>query len=316
MPMYSFALVAYIAALVSFVLLYIDASHRTYTDTVILSYDNTGRDGYTCQMISKVNQVYTEEADLSTLPSFEYYLVNVMEIASQYEHAVTKLDPCIAPQQYFPGTFTDPFADALVDIGGITLYGNDMAYATMVAASATPTIAYYNYTSGSFVSYFCNPSIVLGSLAVDRDGYPIYLSFDRFGVYNVWRSVPTPDEVGGEFDELIYTTTQSSHVTILNDNRYNIYLVLNTSVFSLDVYDNAGMTKLFAVGGDDTIKHAAVYSSGTSVKVYYINSTDYCISWENGVFTTEQRVQHALAIAVDGLDHLYFTVPSDVMGKH
>lgn len=315
--MYALASVAYVVSIVSFVLIYMDASQRSYTDTIIESYDKTGQDGYTCQMISVANKVYTEKANMSTSPSFEYYLVNVMEIASQYEHDVTQVDPCSSPQQYFPGTFANPFPTELVDFGGVTLYGADMAY--MTATWSTPTINYYNFTAGTFTSYHCKTTILVGSLAVDRNGYAIYIAYiswlnsEEFGIF---RAMPDANGVNGDADEMLFNiTTTTLPVALLNDNLYNIYLVMNTSVIAVDVYGSAGMTVLFHLGAGDTIQYAAVYNSGHSLKVYYINGTDYCISWENGVFTTEQKVNQARAIAVDGLDHLYFTVLTDLFGK-
>jgi hypothetical protein len=306
--MYALAAVAYVAAIIAFVCLFITESKKTITDTVITPYDNTGQDGYTCQMISKVTASFQISSESGKDPSQEYDLVNIIESKSQFEQDIAAADPCSLPLTYFP---TEDVSSGSFDAtyGAMTMRGENMAY---VFNTHTEEIVSYNYSVGTQSSLPVDFSPIMTSLAVDRDGYAIFLHPGDKETKVVYRK----DVIENHEAEAIYSFELATTPLVLNDNLYNIYLVQNNTFTALDVYSDytATNTTLFTLTDAQYILHAAVYNSGSSIKVYYLNQINVLYAWENGVTTfLDAYPQTVLGLAVDGADNLY-TLTSGIPG--
>jgi hypothetical protein len=301
-----FTAFAYIGAIVAFATIFVTESHKSTTETLIMTTDGTGHDGYTCQMISKVTASYEiVSPDSYRGASLAFQLINVIESKAQYEADYAIADPCSMPLEFFPGNRNTPYESFDATYGGATLYMKDTALVALTLVG--PAILIMNYSSGAFVNYGINADMSINSIAVDADLHPIFLAAESASVYRVYRLVVNQD---GSTDEvLIYSTTQTFEPIILNDNLYNIYLAENTTFTALDVYSDstaAMNTTLFSTRAGEYITHAAVYNSGSTLKVYYINNTHDATVWENGVLTNLGRHTDCVGITVDEYDTLYF----------
>jgi hypothetical protein len=58
LPISVLAAFAYIRAIVAFAVIFVSESHKSTTETLIMTTDNTSQDGYACTMISKVTASY------------------------------------------------------------------------------------------------------------------------------------------------------------------------------------------------------------------------------------------------------------------
>jgi hypothetical protein len=308
--MTAFATFAYMGAIIAFTVIFVTESHKSTTETLIMTTDITGQDGYTCRMISKVTDSYeiVSEAGYGSA-SQAFQLINVIESRRQYETDYAIADPCSKPLAYFPGTRDNLYMAMDVTYGAAALYADDTAF--VAVSGASPIILRMNYTSGSSESYWLSADMLMNSLAVDADLQPIFLATESAGVYGVYRLVINSDDSTEEVQ--IYSTAQPFEPIILNDNLYNIYLAENTTFAALDVYSDSTTgtasinTTLFTTRAGEYITHAAVYNSGSGiVKVYYINNTQDATMWENGVFTSLGQHLGCTGIAVDGSDHHYY----------
>jgi hypothetical protein len=302
LPMSVLASLAYAGAIIAFSVIFVSESHKSTTETLIMTTDNTGQDGYTCQMISKVTASY-EILSAVGQTSQAFQLINFIESKSQYEADYTIADPCSEPLEFFFGSRMTLYGAQVAVYGGAALYGEDTA---VVAVYATgPNVLISNYCSGHYYTYSIDANIIMDSIAVDTDAKPIFIASDAPGVYSVYRLVIYSAYVSGE--ELLYTATLPDQPIILNDNLYNIYLAEHDTFTALDVYASpASNTTLFTTRDGEFIRYAAVYHSGSTVKVYYINNTDGANVWEGGVFTDLGHQKDCTGIAVDGADNYYY----------
>lgn len=69
---------------------------------------------------------------------------------------------------------------------------------------------------------------------------------------------------------------------------------------------NATNTTLFTLPAEEYIEYAAVYHSGSGIKVFYINNSDCLCAWEDGFFTFLGYVEDASGLAVDGNGNYYY----------
>jgi hypothetical protein len=305
LPMFTLTGVVYAAAIVAFVLLFANEASKSYIETIIVSYDNTGTDGYTCQMISKVTASY--EVLTESEPTLAFSLVNVIESRIQYEQYYATADPCNHPLLFYPGETVDRIDDdGDVQLSAAVLCGSDMVIYTASAAD-TQELHYYNYTTGINQPYTLPFSALPGSVAVDADGSAILLGSDSAGAYDVYRVTEDRDLYSLPAEKL-YTFPSPTAPIVLNDNLYNIYLVENNTLSALDVYTggNATNTTLFTLPAGEFIRYAAVYNSGTEIKVYFLNNSDYLVIWEDGTFTAFAHVPDSIGVAVDGNDNFYY----------
>eukprot|EP01032_Pedospumella_encystans_P026293 gene26293-29699_t len=151
-PMFGFAVAAYIAVFIAFVLLVIDTSKNYINEVTIMSTDLTGSDGYTCEMISKVTNTYTTRSN--TDPTTSYYLVNIIESKSQCQNNLAAADPCNTPQTYIPGQSSPPRFAAGTYFTAVGMYGNDLVY----ELDSYGYFLIYNYFNGS-VHYSSSPVV-------------------------------------------------------------------------------------------------------------------------------------------------------------
>jgi hypothetical protein len=210
-------------------------------------------------MISRVSASY--QFSSAEDPAQAYNLVNVIESETQCVDNLQLADPCQFPLTYFPGT-TSPLAAGDVAYEAAALFANNMLY---VFNTGTITQLFcYDYTTGetSNACYASDTSSITSSLAVDKNGIPIYMRPSSFtNTIIVCRSF-TGDST---WDTIDFDTGLNYNPTILNDNLYNIYLIENNTLVALDVYTvPAVSTILFNVTEGDTILYAAVYHDGVS----------------------------------------------------
>jgi hypothetical protein len=302
LPMYGLAAFAYIGAIISFSVIFNSESHKSTTETLIGPADITGKDGYTCQMISKVTTSYELQSSTGDDPAQAFQLVNVIESKSQYEADYATADPCSQPLVYFPGETIDLFPGRYIQYTAAAFYGPDMAY--IVTTGLESGIMYMNYTIGRFDAAPLPGYMLTSSIAIDAKGYAMTLGNYGDGTYGVYRvevNITT-----NKYVNLINVTDVIAPL-ILNDNLYNIYLAEHDTFTALDVYSSpASNTTLFTTRDGEFIRYAAVYNSGSSVKIYYVNNTDGANVWEDGVFIDYGYVQDCAGIAVDGEDNLYY----------
>jgi hypothetical protein len=263
-------------------------------------------------MISKVNAEYEVSSTGGQDPSQAFQLVNVIESKTQYEEAYAISDPCSKHLEYFPGTIKDNFLGVNVQFGAGVFYGEGAVY-YVATNNVGPKLMYLNVTFGISYPYLFDFPVLVDSLAVDVDGSPLLISTAGARNYEIYRF--TPDRVSYDYTySMVYTVTLSNQPIILNDNLYNSYLAEHDTFTALDVYSSpASNTTLFTTRDGEFIRYAAVYNSGSSVKVYYVNNTDGANVWEGGVFTELGGHGKCAGIAVDGSDSLYFLI--DVEGK-
>jgi hypothetical protein len=297
---------AYFGAMVAFVTIFVTESHKSTTETLIMTTDNTGQDGYTCTMISKVTASYEIVSEgMYGIASQAFQLINVIESKAQYQADYAIADPCSQPLEFFPGNRNTLYSSFDVTYGAAALYMEDTAYIALDIVG--PTILRMNYTNGEFETYAINTGMSINSIAVDADMHPIFIATELSGAYGVYRLKVAPS--GYTAEVLLYNVTTRSAPIVLNDNLYNIYLAENTTFTALDVYSDdssASNTTLFTTRDGEYITYAAVYNSGSSVKVYYINNKEYATVWEDGVFTDLGRHTECVGITVDGADNYYF----------
>ena len=278
--MYFFTAVIYIAAIVAFVLLYQLEAAKSTTETVILPYDNTGNDHFTCQMISRVTASY--QVPTVNEPGLGYHLVNIMESKSECQTDLAVSDPCGSPMVYYPGSETALWSSGAT-FGAAAMYGNHTVF-VYDTTTPIPSIQQYDYTTGTYVDVpaYLDDTVVTTSMAVDRDGYIIYLSSSS-GSPPLYMS-RTPNT--GNW--LMYNT-QSAQVRVLNDNLYNVYAIVNNHNFTaVDVYSDPTVSSvLFSTPDGDDILHAAVYHDGTSPTVYfYTYNYDTFYQYKDDVITS------------------------------
>lgn len=304
--MLAFTVLVYVTAVASFTALYLNEASKSTTETVIVPYDKTGNDGYTCQMISRVSATYQIR---SPDPALAYNLVNVIELQAQCTADLQNANPCNTSMTYFPGTTTA--LPVGTDYGAAVLYADNLLF--IFDTTLDPYLRNYDYTTGLIndniyqVDYFAIPT----SLAVDRDGWPVYVAKSDFSsdkiVYRAFIDDSTVDLIS-------FNTGWQYDITILNDNLYNVYMIQNNTFLSLDVYTvPAVSTVMFSTAADERILYAAVYHDGAVPTVYYTTTRTYdefaIIMYRDGVNTTLNSAAFSYplkGIAVSGSNQLYF----------
>ena len=340
--MFITSILIYTAAIVAFTLLFSYESGRSTVETIVVADDRTGTgaNDYTCQMISRVAASY--QSPSYGYPALAYNLVNVMETQKECKSNMAATSPCNTSMLYYPGTATD-FSPAKGDtFGAAAMFGTNLVY-VFSSESAYSNIISYDYSRGQYgtlgitSNYYAQPN----TLAVDRNGYPIYVALQYYSsttlqVYRAYFSDNTVDTIA--FD------TGSSFVLVFNDNLYNIYystrgnaplLDLNANetfsygaFYALDVYTSPAVsTLLFNLTAGETLLYAAVYNNGSSPTVYYWTSsgevyTLYCFNHgSTTTLLTDYDDFSPGGLAVDGLNNLYAVQGSpngyyDVLGYH
>jgi len=324
-PMFGLTTVVYIVSAIAFILLFINEQKNTTVETIITGYDYDGQDGYACQMISYASATVTIPATVD--PSMEYNLVDVMESKTECEMNFEQADPCNSqPLAFFPGSAAVPipYTDGET-FSAVALYGNDLSFYWMSPSPAEVYITSYNSTNGKFdehmyyVPYETFTSAE--SLAVDRNGSPVYISTDPTidnSPMMVYRS--TKDASAGQ---MLYDTQQFIVPTVLNDNLYNVYMFINNTFSTVNVYDApATNTVLFSLNEGTNIAAAAVYHDGVSPLVYYILDGDErtvwtfhdgasnSTVWEVGGYESDLK-----RLAVDGNNYMYALVVRIIEGE-
>jgi hypothetical protein len=299
-PMYLLAALAYIGAIIAFACLFVTESRKSITDTIITPYDNTGRDGYTCQMISKVTASFQISSESGEDPSQEYNLVNIIESSYQFEQDIAAADPCKLPLTYFPTENTQT-GTTDVKFGAMAMRGDSMAYVFNVY---TETVISYNYSAGTVDSQYVDYAPITSSLAVDREGFALFLHEGVGDTKIVYRK----DIIENNGADEIYSFEYAATPIILNDNLNYIYLAENTTFSALNMTSEYTATNntLFTVPDGEEIVHVTAYNDGTDIKVYYVNKLDELYMWENGAITYQATFSnHVHALTVDGFDNLY-----------
>jgi hypothetical protein len=306
-----FATFAYIGAVIAFVVIFLTESHKSTTETLIMTTDNSGQDGYTCTMISKVSAAYSIVSDDGFgSVSQAFQLINVIESRLEYQVDYAIADPCSKPLEFFAGNREILYKASDVTYGGVSLYMEQLAFIAMSNVGAT--VLKINYTSGHFATFAITADMSIYSIAVDVDSNAMFIATESSGAYGVYRLDTFLDQIATEV--LLYNVSLPYEPIILNDNLYNIYLAENTTFTALDVYSDsttgtaaATNTTLFSTRAGEYITHAAVYNSGDGiVKVYYINNTQDATVWENGIFTELGQHTGCVGITVDGSDNHYY----------
>jgi hypothetical protein len=309
--MYAFAGFAYVGAIIAFAVIFASESSKATTETVISSTDNTGQSGYTCEMISKVTAAYEVPSVSGYDPAQAFQLINVIESNAKYEADYDLSDPCAQPLEFFPGEITPVLQNNGVVYGAGVFYGDDAVY-YLASTGDGALLMRLNITNGAF--FLDSFDVLTESIAVDAEDRALLLSSNGEDHYAVYRFVP--DFASRTFSrEEIYTVTSSFEPIILNDNLYNIYLAEHDTFTALDVDSGingtASNTTLFTTRDGEFIRYAAVYNSGSSVKVYYVNNTGGANVWEGGAITELGGQRGCVGIAVDGKDRLLYLFAED-----
>lgn len=329
-PMFAFTLLVYTTAIVAFGTLYALEAKKSTVETTIMPYDNTGNDGYTCQMISRVTESYQYPS--KTDPALAYGLVNVIETKAQCVSNFESSDPCSQPLVFFPGTYTARDTTG-ADYRATALYGDEFAF--VLDESGLPMFYNYNFTTGTIeqdeymleYSYHGQDTFVVAtnSFAVDRDGYPIFASSTEDDTLKIiFRSSPE----GSGANQIAFNTDWYGDITILNDNLYNVYMIQNNTFLALDVYSTPAVsTVVFTLPVGQNIVYAAVFHDGDAPTVYYYATNgvadDYLYRWRNGASTLMDKDNGsdvAKGVLVDGNNNLYvpyqyFTEEGEGFGK-
>lgn len=263
--MYSFTAVIYISAVIAFVLLYQNEARKSTTETIILPYDFSGNDGYTCQMISRVTGTYQIPSSLD--PSLAYNLANIMESKSQCESDLQVANPCGTPMVYFPGTASS-FGAPGTAYGAAAIFHEHVVY-MFDTSDAEITINSYDYSTGTYFSgeFYPVPVPITTSLAVNKFGSPIYLSRSLNSSTVQVRQADPADISLAEFEN------GSPNTIILNDNLYNIYVAVNNTFIYVNIYAHPVVsTVIFSLAEGDNILHAAVHHDGSSPTVFFYST--------------------------------------------
>lgn len=305
--MFAFAGLIYLSAVISFAFLYSYEASKSIVETLILSYDSTGNDGYTCQMISRVTANY--QVDSTSLPVLAYDVVNVMQSKSQCQASLAAANPCDKPLLPFPGTAESVRATGDV-YGAAALYGDRWAFA-LKSSEGLQLVVFYDYTTGAYGdSDFGVSNLQTNSLAVDSYACPIYVATDGGPTARIYRNVLhnlTLDAIN--FD------TGVPEAMVYNDNLYNVYYTTNNSMYALDVYSiPAVSTLLFSLAEGDLFLHVAVYNDGTTPTAYYYSTltaiAHNIYKYQDGVISTvSYNIDGVNALVVDGYNRLYFITP-------
>lgn len=229
--MFAFSFLIYAAALMSFAFLYSYEASKTTVETLIVPYDNTGNDGYTCLLISRVNAGY--QLASTGEPALAYNLVNVMESKLQCEDSIAAVSPCAKPLMYYPGAVVT-LPNAGMSFGAAALFGDALAF--FFDTSANPTvIVNYGYTTGimlSDINELTAEEPQTNTMAVNRYGYPIYVAKDGMPTAKIYKAPPDEEY----YDNVISFDTGEPTALVFNDNMYNIYYAAGISFCALDVY--------------------------------------------------------------------------------
>ena len=307
--MFITSILIYTAAIIAFTLLFSYESGRSTVETIVVAEDRTGTgaNDYTCQMISRVTASY--QSPSYGYPVLAYNLVNVMETQQTCKKNVEATSPCDTPMLYFPGTATDFSTDGEI-LGAATMFGTNLAY-VFSTRSTFPYIVCYDYSRGQYDNQYIssNYNAQPNTLAVDRNGYPIYVTLESSsGTTMLVCRAEFYDDVQGT----INFDTGSSSVKVFNDNLYNIYYATNDSFYALDVYTSPAVsTLLFNFNAGETLLYAAVYYNGTSPTVYYWTSLGQSYplySFNNGTTITINTTGDFISpggLVVDGLNNVY-----------
>lgn len=315
--MFVFTALIYATAIASFTALYLIEAAKSTTETVIVPYDNTGNDGYTCQMLSRVSAMYEIP---SGDPALAYNLVNVIESKSQCTENLDSVNPCNESLTYFPGN-TIALPTEGTEYGAAALYAANMLYIFEMTVD-TPYITNYDYTTGVMgdVLYLVDFFAITSSLAVDRDGWPIYITkSDLSSEKIVYRAITELSDV----DIIGYHTGWAFDATILNDNLYNVYLIENNTFLALDVYTVPAVSAvLFSTPVGENILYAAVYHDGFSPTVYYTTTSKFnqfaIIMYKDGTNTTLNSYAFSnpsKGISVSGNNQLYVVQLDDSFAR-
>jgi hypothetical protein len=309
--MLSFAVLAYIGTVVAFACLFAFETKKFTTETIIISYDKSGVDGYTCEMISKVSQAYEVAASATEL--FQYTLVNVIESSATFNSNMAAALPCEAPPTNFPGTATSPFASAPQGLGIEAVYDASLAYFVM-EESQIYQVFRYNVTAGQM--QLLPVSAVVNSLAVDKNSNA-YFQGDYDSVTGVFKIV-----TDGTDSTVTAVNTAWAGGLLLNDNKYNIYgwqknsyqnadfSAYSYNLTYLDVsVSPATVSKVFSYSSDVffALGNPAVYTDGKGkLCVYLLGSDSTYQVWENGTYAQFPAPDRAQQIFVDDSNQIYF----------
>lgn len=309
--MFAFSALIYIAALLSFSMLYTNEAAKSTVETVILAYDNTGNDGYTCQMISRVTSDY--QIATTSDPSFAYNVVNVMESSLECQDNIQATEPCEYPLTYFPGTAVALNMEGRV-YGAAALAADDSAYYFEVWTNYPANVDKYLYTTGQLgdspiIESTSTNVIQTNSLAVDRNSYAIYVASEGAVNATIFRAPPEDER---DTLDLIQFNTGAAQATVFHDNEYNIYYAAGVSFCSLDVYVSPAVsTVLFNLTAGDSFLYVAVYFDGLIPTVYYRTAqTTTIYVFRDGTHTVlpHSEISTLSGLVVDGSNRLYFGI--------
>jgi hypothetical protein len=294
--MYLLAALAYIGCLIAFVLIYLNESQKTFQETSILTYDATGQAGYTCQMISKATASFTVNTSVSLIPSLSYDLVNVMESNAQYQSDLAATMPCSFPLTYFPGSAA-PLSVSGSHLGGAAFFKSEWAF---VIDETSSSVLALNYTVG-VMKNFPLGNQASGTVAASRAGEIVILVINGAN----W-TLQTISPISGAVHSIMDVDVSINGPEVVNDNLNNIYMWIGLDFFAVDIYTpNPTPVLLFTLNIDDMFRSVAVYNDGSSPTVYFVNGTQHCQAWRDGVFRAIEFPTPITALAVDGAENVY-----------
>lgn len=312
--MYVLAGIAYVGCIVAFILMFISESHKSYVDTQIFSYDNSGNDGYSCQMISKVTASY--EIPSNTDPAMAYQLVNVIESKSDFEEDMRTADPCSHQLLYFPGTVEAPFDGVSATYGGVAFYKSEMAF--VMTTLYAPMIMFYNYTYGTYDMYEPVSGTLVNAVAIGRTEHFSVVYLRSTGIEGAFEMYEVEVRSSGYYSENMVTQftmllpSSEFQPRVLNDNHYNIYVMGNDTIYSVNIYGELlpPLVPLYTLQSGAAFHRAAVHNDthGGGVKVYYVDSTMSCYVWSQlqDTVTNLHCLPSTVDVVVDGADEHFF----------
>ena len=307
------AIVAYATAACVFVALIVTQSQKFTSETVIETTDVTGVDGWTCQMISKVNALYSVDGHVE--PKLNYALVNVMESYSQCQANVQATMPCNATVfVYGTSAEFDITPGANYEVFELVTFGGALFYFLSELSSPFPRVPYVsNISSGEMnqaVFYGFNGGSGLG---VDDRGL-IYTTsggtiFQSEGT--LW--TPLAGSPGAAASDMV----------LYQDNLNQLYYTTSCNVFALDAVSGSAVITLVynasvVCSGTDEIASLAVYnpgSGGEAIEICFTvqNTTSavtYCYATS---LTTATTAAGDSPLAMDSSGSLYHLTANQVI---
>lgn len=310
-PMYALAILAYVGCTIAFALIFVAESQKSTTETIVSSYDRSGSDGYSCQMISKVTASYQLASSDGEFTILAYDLVNVAESKSQFEEDINSADPCSQPLVYFPGS------SSTLAFNGVTFYAAAMYKSEFAFANSfgnVDGILVLSISEGTKTTFYPSSGNKDFSIAAATNGALVYTSYMGSDMYTMYTAVLT----NGVFSEIELMQLNDVPQLLLNDNVYNVYLLSNFTFYMVNMNDAlpATLTTLFSIPNNgEQVLNAAVYNSGNSIKVYYTlyvvgpgpPGASHCKYWDQAADATFSFPcnPNTVGIAVDGLDRVY-----------